>query len=148
MRKTKIVCTIGPASEDMETLEKLIQSGMNVARLNFSHGNFSEHKERIKNISKVANRLNKNLAILLDTKGPENSTGVFNNGDDMLEKNDILYVSMEEIEGIKERFSISYPGNINDVEIGHKILLDDGLIELEILEIHKEQKELKTRILN
>src|SRR5699024_555362 len=142
MRKTKIVCTIGPASEDMETLEKLIQSGMNVARLNFSHGNFSEHKERIKNIRKVANRLNKNVVILLDTKGPEIRTGVFNNGSAMLEKNDIVYVSMEDIEGTKERFSISYPVLINDVEIGHKILLDDGLIELEILEIHKEQKEL------
>ena len=148
MRKTKIVCTIGPASEDMETLEKLIQSGMNVARLNFSHGNFSEHKERIKNIRKVANRLNKNVAILLDTKGPEIRTGVFKNGSAMLEKNDIVYVSMEDIEGTKERFSISYPGLINDVEIGHKILLDDGLIELEILEIHKDQNELKTRILN
>src|SRR5699024_11587014 len=96
----------------IETMEKMIQSCMNVARLNFSHGNFSEHKERIKNIRKVANRLNKNVAMLLDTKGPEIRTGVFKNGSAMLEKNDIVYVSMKDIEGTKERFSITYPGLI------------------------------------
>ncbi|WP_269412007.1 pyruvate kinase [Lentibacillus daqui] len=148
MRKTKIVCTIGPASESVETLEQLIQSGMNVARLNFSHGDFAEHGNRINNIRQAAEKTGKTVGILLDTKGPEIRTGDFENGEAELTTGSTVYVSMNEMVGTAERFSITYPGLINDVHEGSKILLDDGLIELEVMEIDKARNELKTKALN
>lgn len=148
MRKTKIVCTIGPASESIETLEQLIQSGMNVARLNFSHGDFEEHKARIKNIREAARKQNKTVAVLLDTKGPEIRTGNFINGEATIEQGSTVYVAMDEVEGTAERFSTTYEGLINDVHIGSNILLDDGLIELEVIEVNHEDNELKTIALN
>ncbi len=148
MRKTKIVCTIGPASETIEILEKLIESGMNVARLNFSHGDHIEHGKRIENIRKAAAKTGANIAILLDTKGPEIRTGAFIDGEAELVENNIVYLSMKELAGNAERFSITYPGLINDVEVGQKVLLDDGLIELEVLEKDHDAQELKTKILN
>ncbi|PAE17369.1 pyruvate kinase [Virgibacillus sp. 7505] len=148
MRKTKIVCTIGPASESVETLVQLIEEGMNVARLNFSHGDFEEHGARIKNIREASKRTGKTVAILLDTKGPEIRTGVLQGGEANIEKGDEIFVSMTELEGTKERFSVTYPGLINDVHVGSKFLLDDGLIELEVLDIDKANNEIKTRALN
>lgn len=148
MRKTKIVCTIGPASESVETLEQLIDAGMNVARLNFSHGNFEEHAARIQNIRQAAANKNTDIAILLDTKGPEIRTGNFAGGKAELEKGNTVFVSMEEVEGTSERFSITYPGLINDIEPGKKILLDDGLIELEVIALHPDRKEIETKVIN
>jgi len=148
MRKTKIVCTIGPASESVETLEKLIDAGMNVARLNFSHGDFEEHGARIRNIREAAANKQANIAILLDTKGPEIRTGSFINGQAELKKGSTVFISMEALEGTAERFSITYPGLIEDVGPGRKILLDDGLIELEVVSINRDQKEIETKVLN
>ncbi|MFC0301959.1 pyruvate kinase [Virgibacillus soli] len=148
MRKTKIVCTIGPASESVETLEQLIKAGMNVARLNFSHGNYEEHGKRIENIRKAAEKLHTTVAILLDTKGPEIRTGIFKEGQANIEQGNNVYLSMQEVEGTAERFSVSYEGLINDVHEGSKILIDDGLIELEVTEINHEQHEIKTIALN
>ncbi len=148
MKKTKIVCTIGPASESVEALTQLIDSGMNVARLNFSHGDFEEHGQRIENIREASRQTGETVGILLDTKGPEIRTGTLKEGEVYLEKDSIAYVSMDDIEGDAERFSVTYPGLINDVHIGGKILLDDGLVELEVLEVLKEQNEIKTRVLN
>ncbi|MYL58148.1 pyruvate kinase, partial [Virgibacillus halodenitrificans] len=148
MRNTKIVCTIGPASETIEKLEKLIEAGMNVARLNFSHGDFEEHGARIQNIRQAAENTGKTVAILLDTKGPEIRTGNFKNGQADIEKNSTVYVSMKETEGTAERFSVTYEGLINDVHVGSKILLDDGLIELEVKDIDQENQELQTVALN
>ena len=99
MRKTKIVCTIGPASESEEMLEKLMNAGMNVARLNFSHGSHEEHKARIDTIRKVAKRLNKTIGLLLDTKGPEIRTHNMKDGLIVLEKGKEVIVSMNEVEG-------------------------------------------------
>ncbi|GIO18188.1 pyruvate kinase [Oceanobacillus oncorhynchi subsp. incaldanensis] len=148
MRNTKIVCTIGPASESVEKLEQLIDAGMNVARLNFSHGDFDEHGARIKNIREAAARKNKTVAILLDTKGPEIRTGNFKEGRaDIVQGNEVI-VSMNDVEGTAERFSITYDGLINDVHPGSKILLDDGLIELEVKEIKQESGEIVTVALN
>ncbi|MFQ3542520.1 pyruvate kinase [Halobacillus rhizosphaerae] len=148
LRKTKIVSTIGPASESIEKLTQLIEAGMNVARLNFSHGDFEEHGARIKNIRKAAKATGKTVAILLDTKGPEIRTGTLKDGEVYLEKGATAYVSMEDIEGDAERFSVTYPGLINDVHKGSKILLDDGLVELEVVEIIKDKNEIKTTVLN
>lgn len=148
MRKTKIVCTIGPASESVDTLIDLIEAGMNVARLNFSHGNYEEHSQRIRNIKTAAQKTGQTIAILLDTKGPEIRTGIFANGEAELTEGNTVYISMNELEGTAERFSITYPGLINDVHIGSKILLDDGLIELEVVEIDHRKNELNTIALN
>ncbi|MBC5637479.1 pyruvate kinase [Ornithinibacillus sp. BX22] len=148
MRRTKIVCTIGPASESVETLVELINAGMNVARLNFSHGDYQEHGARIKNIREAAKQTGKTVAILLDTKGPEIRTGTFKEGQAELVQGNSVYISMNEVEGTAERFSITYPGLIDDVQVGSKILLDDGLIELQVEEIDHQNKELKTVALN
>lgn len=149
MRRTKIVCTIGPASESIDKLEALIEAGMNVARLNFSHGDYEEHGNRIKNIRQAAKKLGKTVAILLDTKGPEIRTGILKDGVAEIEKGSTVYVSMDaSMEGSAERISVTYPDLIHDVEVGSKILLDDGLIELEVTEVLKDANELKTVALN
>ena len=148
MRKTKIVCTIGPASESEEMLEKLIKAGMNVARLNFSHGDHAEHKARIDTIRKVSKRLGKTVAILLDTKGPEIRTHNMKDGLIELEKGSEVTVSMTEVEGTPEKFSVTYENLINDVEEGSYILLDDGLIELQVKSIDEANGEVLCDVLN
>lgn len=148
MRNTKIVCTIGPASESTEILEQLIDAGMNVARLNFSHGDFEEHGARIRNIREAAAKKDKTIAILLDTKGPEIRTGNFKEGyADLVQGNEVI-ISMHEVEGTAERFYVTYDGLINDVHEGSKILLDDGLIELEVTGIDQEAGEIRTVAMN
>ncbi|MFF2441384.1 pyruvate kinase [Priestia megaterium] len=148
MRKTKIVCTIGPASESVEKLVELINSGLNVCRLNFSHGDFEEHGARIVNIREAAKQTGKTVGILLDTKGPEIRTNTMENGAIELEEGSEIIVSMTEVVGTTEKFSITYPGLIDDVHVGSKILLDDGLIGLEVLDINKTGGEIKTKVLN
>lgn len=148
MRKTKIVCTIGPASETVETLKDLIKAGMNVARLNFSHGNFEEHKNRINNIKQASKEMDQTVGILLDTKGPEIRTDKFKDGEATIETGNTVYISMEEVEGTAERFSISYEGLINDLHEGSRILIDDGLIELEVTGFDFDKGEIITKALN
>ncbi|MGM0920890.1 MAG: pyruvate kinase [Bacillota bacterium] len=148
MRKTKIVCTIGPASESVEKLTQLMEAGMNVSRLNFSHGDFEEHGARIKNIREASGKLNKDIAILLDTKGPEIRTHSMQDGAIELVAGSEVIVSMTEVLGTADKFSISYEGLIDDVHAGSIILLDDGLIGLEVLEMNKEAKEIRTKVLN
>lgn len=148
MRRTKIVCTIGPASESVEKLVKLIESGMNVARLNFSHGDHEEHAARIKNIREAEKITGKHVAILLDTKGPEIRTHNMENGSIDLVEGNIVSIFMEEVLGTPEKFSVTYEGLIDDVHIGSRILLDDGLIGLEVTDIHKDKKEIVTKVLN
>jgi pyruvate kinase len=148
LRKTKIICTIGPASESVEKLVQLIEAGMNVARLNFSHGNYEEHGMRIKNIREAAKITGKTVAILLDTKGPEIRTHDMENGAIELKEGSEVIISMEEVLGTPEKFSITYKGLIDDVTAGSKILLDDGLIGLEVLSVDKENNEIKAKVLN
>jgi pyruvate kinase len=148
LRKTKIVCTIGPASESVEKLSQLLSSGMNVARLNFSHGDFEEHGARIRNIREAVAKTGKNAAILLDTKGPEIRTNNMVNGAIELKAGENIIVSMTEVEGTTEKFSVTYPGLIDDVQIGSRILLDDGLIGLEVTTVDKSANEIHTKILN
>ncbi|RPF55371.1 pyruvate kinase [Aquisalibacillus elongatus] len=148
MNKTKIVCTIGPASESVDTLKELIHSGMNVARLNFSHGDHEEQKQRIANIRQAAEETGKSVAILLDTKGPEIRTGNFKDGEAELTKGSTVVLTMDEIEGTQERFTITYKGLIDDIEEGRQILLDDGLIGLEVTDVRRDQNEIETKVLN
>ncbi|MEI0735800.1 pyruvate kinase [Paenibacillus sp. JTLBN-2024] len=146
MRKTKIVCTIGPSSESLENTKKLILAGMNVACLNFSHGDFEEHGNRIKNIRQAAKELNKTVAILLDTKGPEIRTGKLAVEPIELVQDEYITLTTEEILGDKDRISITYKDLPNDVEVGSTILIDDGLIGLTVVGI--EGTEIKCRIVN
>ncbi len=146
MRKTKIVCTIGPVSESVEKLEQLMQAGMNVARLNFSHGDFEEHGNRIKNLRIASEKTGKNVGILLDTKGPEIRTGDMATKVVHLEKGQELIVSMEPVQGTEERISVTYSELANDVHPGSVILLDDGLIGLKVLST--DGNEIKTEVMN
>ncbi|MBT2731549.1 pyruvate kinase [Carnobacterium sp. ISL-102] len=148
MKKTKIVCTIGPASEKVEQLVQMIDAGMNVARLNFSHGDFEEHGARIINIREASKRTGKMVAILLDTKGPEMRTHNMKDGLVEFETGDVVRISMTEVEGTREKFSITYPELINDIEVGTHILLDDGLIDLEITELDHTNNEIVVLVQN
>ncbi len=148
MRKTKIVCTIGPASESPEVLEKLIDAGMNVARLNFSHGDHDEHKKRIETIRNVAEKKGKVVGILLDTKGPEIRTHSMRDGQVDLVAGQSIKISMQEVLGDNDVFSVSYDKLIDDVHTGSVILLDDGLIQLEVTDLDKENGLIHTVVVN
>lgn len=135
MRKTKIVCTIGPACSDEETLIKMCKAGMNVARLNFSHGTHPEHLEKINLIKKVRQKLHMPIAILLDTKGPEYRIRTFKDGKVFLKEGDRFTFTTEETEGDETHVSVSYKGMAKDLQVGDKILLNNGLMSFEVEEL-------------
>lgn len=136
MKKTKIVCTMGPNTDNKEMMRKLIENGMDIARFNFSHGDHEEQKQRMDMLKEVRDELGKPIAILLDTKGPEIRTGLLKNKDKVeLVENQTFILTTEQIEGDEKKVSISYDGLVEDVEVGKRILIDDGLIELEVKRI-------------
>lgn len=147
MRKTKIICTLGPAAETKEVLSLLLDAGMNVARCNFSHGDHQEHLGRITTLREVASKKNQNVAFLLDTKGPEIRTGEFFKGAICLEKGKMVTLTSEIVEGTAERFTISYPSLAKSVSPGTRILLDDGLVQLEVENI-TDNGDVLCRIIN
>ncbi len=130
MRKTKIICTIGPASEDRPTLIRMIKAGMNIARLNFSHGAYGEHKQRMDNVREAAAELGQPVAIMLDTKGPEIRTGTLKAGKVFLKTGQRLILTSRPVPGDAEEIQISYAGLSAEVKRGATILLSDGLISL------------------
>ena len=132
MRKTKIICTLGPSTDKDGVLRELVASGMNVARFNFSHGSYEEHKGRLDLLKAVRAELNKPVAALLDTKGPEIRLKEFKNGVEMLEAGQTFTLTTREVEGTKEICSITYKDLPQDVHEGGTIMLDDGLIKLAI----------------
>ena len=135
LKKTKIICTMGPACEDEATLKALIQNGMNVARFNFSHGSHEEQKGRFDRLVKVRNELGLPIAALMDTKGPEIRLGVFENDREMLEDGATFILTTEEMAGTARKATITYKGLKDDVRKGSTILINDGLIELEVEDI-------------
>ncbi len=135
MRKTKIVCTIGPASESSEMLEKLMLAGMNVARLNFSHGTHEEHKKRIENIREVSSRLGLPVAILLDTKGPEFRIKTFKDGKVSIKEGDTFTFRSGDAPGDETGVCVSFNGLAKDVEEGDHILVANGLMDFVVKEI-------------
>ena len=135
-KRTKIVCTLGPASEKEEVLTALVENGLNVARMNFSHGSHEEHKGRMDLVKKVREKLNKPVAILLDTKGPEIRTGNFDQPEVLLEEGQKFTITMKDVMGTKEMCTVSYKGLASDVVAGDTILIDDGLVGLRVDEIN------------
>ena len=135
MRKTKIVCTIGPASSSPEVIRQMCLAGMNVARLNFSHGTQEQHLEKINTIKQVRSELGLPVAILLDTKGPEYRIKTFENGKIVLKDGDLFTFTSDEIIGNDKRVSVNYKGLIHDLQIGDRILLNNGLLVFEVIEL-------------
>lgn len=139
MRKTKIVCTLGPATDKGQVLEELIANGMNVARCNFSHASYEEHKGRIEKVKELREKYKKPTAIMLDTKGPEIRLGTFEEHEVILKEGQAFTLCCEECVGNQEGVSITYVNLYQDVEVGSTILIDDGLVEMQVIEI-KEKK--------
>ena len=134
LKKTKIVCTLGPASRDEATMEAMLLAGMNVARLNFSHGTHEDHKKTIEKFRRVRDRLDLPAAVLLDTKGPEIRLKDFENGSEIIEDGQQFTLTSEDVKGTKERVATTYDALPSQVEKGTKILIDDGRIRMEVLE--------------
>lgn len=139
MKKTKIVCTIGPKTESEEMLTNLLDAGMNVMRLNFSHGNYQEHGQRITNLRNVMSKTGHQAAILLDTKGPEIRTMKLEGGKDALLKagQNFTFTTDQSVIGNAETVAVTYPGFAADLQIGNTVLVDDGLIGMEVIEVTK-----------
>lgn len=135
VRKTKIICTLGPSTDDPEVLKQLMLNGMNCARINFSHGTHKEHLVRINAVKKMREELDLPIALLLDTKGPEVRTGNFKDGKIELEAGQTFILTPKNIEGDNTRTSITYKNLAKDVHVGDRILIDDGLIEMVVLNI-------------
>lgn len=135
MRKTKIICTIGPASENEKTLTAMCRAGMNVARLNFSHGTHEQHKAKIELIKRVREKLELPIPIMLDTKGPEYRIGTFEGGKINLEDGDAFAFTTADIVGNQERVSVSYKHLTEELAPGDRILLNNGLVIFEVNEI-------------
>lgn len=147
MKKTKIVCTMGPNSNDENIMRRLVKEGMDIARFNFSHGSHEEQKGRMDMLKKIREEEKKPVAILLDTKGPEIRTGVLKDGKKvMLKEGETITLTNEEIEGDETKVSLTYKGLVNDVQIGNMILIDDGLIGLKVKE--KTETDIVCTIVN
>ena len=146
MRKTKIICTLGPATDDDNVLRELILNGMNVARVNMSHGTHAEQKARIDSVKKIREELDLPIAILLDTKGPEIRTGNFSGGPVTLEAGQEFTLTADDIDGDNTRCSVTYKTLPKELEEGNKILIDDGLIELRVTSL--TQKDVVCKVIN
>ncbi len=146
MRKTKIVCTIGPASRSEKVIEEMLKSGMNVARINFSHGTHEEHKKTIETFRKVRDKLELPAAVMLDTKGPEIRLGLFKNGKITLNEGDKFCLTTKDVEGDEKCVSITYKELPSQLPVGNKILIDDGRISLKVIRITESDIECETLI--
>ena len=144
-KKTRVVCTIGPSTDDEDILRKLVENGMNVARLNTSHDTMSQHEKRVETLVKIRKEMNIPLAILLDLEGPKIRTGNFETDEVSLVEGQIFILTSQEIIGNNERVSINYKELPKDVKKGDVILIDDGKIKLEV--IKTDGKEITTNVI-
>ncbi|MBQ7087054.1 MAG: pyruvate kinase [Clostridia bacterium] len=135
VRKTKIICTLGPATDDKNVLKSLMQEGMNVARLNFSHGTQAEQAQRIALVKECREALDLPIGILLDTRGPEVRVKTFENGKIMLNEGDTFTLTGEEVIGNEQRVSVTFPQLAQNLTVGTRVLIDDGLIGMEVIEV-------------
>ena len=135
MRKTKIIATLGPVSNSPEMVKKLIETGMNAVRINFSHGSHESHSETINTVKRVREELGMPIPLILDTKGPEIRTKVLKEEPIKLEKGNKFIITTDDIEGDATKVSVTYENFAKDLHVGATVLIDDGLIELKVLEI-------------
>lgn len=147
-KNTKIVCTIGPASDSYEVLSQLIDAGMNVMRLNFSHGEYKDHLAKINLIRQIEKDKGYIIPIILDTKGPEVRCHLFKDGRAEIKRDSIVRISMQEVLGDEHKFSVTYDKLFDDVEVGNKLRIDDGNLELDIIEKDYDKRELVTKARN
>lgn len=143
MRKTKVICTIGPASENMKVLCEMCREGMNVARLNFSHGTHEEHQKKINLIKQVREQINMPIAIMLDTKGPEYRIKTFENGRIQLKDGDEFTFTTNEIIGNEKIVSVNYKQLMENLEVGDRILVNNGLVIFEVTELSDTDAKCK-----
>ena len=146
MRRAKIVCTIGPAVESVEKITELIAAGMNMARLNLSHGGYAEHQMRLDNVRKVAKESGKAVAVLVDLQGPKIRLGKFKNGPHELVRGEMFTITTEAIDGTKDRVSTTYLGLTKDCRVGDKIMIDDGKVTVEVVEV--KGNDVVTRVIH
>ncbi|WP_138430380.1 pyruvate kinase [Fodinibius saliphilus] len=132
-RRTKIVCTLGPSSNTEQKIDELVRNGMNIARINFSHGTYDQHEEVITNLRKVSERYNVSLPILADLQGPKIRIGTMKEGGQEVKKGDYVTLTTEEVEGTSELIPVDYKGLVKDAVEGNKLLIDDGLLELKVI---------------
>ncbi len=135
MRRAKIVCTLGPAVETPEKIKELIAAGMNMARLNLSHGSYEEHQGRLDRVRQAAESMGKAVAVLVDLQGPKIRLARFENGPHELARGDIFTITTDEIAGTKERVGTTYKGLPGDCKVGDRILIDDGKVTVEVVEV-------------
>ena len=146
MRKTKIICTMGPSTDKGDVMEQLVREGMDVARFNFSHGPHDEQRGRIQKLRELRKKYDRPVAALLDTKGPEIRLGCFKDGKVSLEEGQIFTFTNKDIEGTNECVSITYKELYKDVQPGGHILVDDGLVDLEVQDI--SGKDIVCKVIN
>ena len=146
MRKTKIICTIGPASQSPEKIREMIEAGMNVCRCNFSHGSYEEQKTKMMNVVRISEEMGRPVATLIDTKGPEIRLCTFEEEKIILEEGQKFILTTKDVAGTKDIVSVTYENIVNDVAVGGSVLIDDGLIELQVEEI--TDTDLICRVVN
>ena len=138
IKKTKIICSIGPASTDPEVMSKMVEAGMNVARINFSHATMEERAAVVASVHKVREMTGKNVAILYDTKGPEFRNGMMENDEIKLEEGKTIRIVKEAVLGTSERFSVNHPQAIDNLEVGSIVLLENGLMKIEVISVEDD----------
>ena len=143
MKKTKIVCSIGPASNEPDVMEKMVRAGMNVARINFSHATIEERKQACSSVREVRKRTGMNVAILWDTKGPEFRCGVMENDSIELVPGETIDIVKETVTGTKERFSVNHPSAIDSLNVGDIILLENAKMKLEVIAKYEDRVTCK-----
>ncbi len=145
MKKTKIICSIGPASSSVGVMCEMVKNGMNVARINFSHATLDERKQVVETVKKVREMTGENIAILYDTKGPEFRNGILENGEINLIEGKIIRIVKENVVGNNERFSVNHPTALDSINVGNRILLENGLMCIEV--ISKEEDGLTCKVI-
>ena len=144
IKKTKIICSIGPASTDPEVMSKMVEAGMNVARINFSHATMEERAAVVASVHKVREMTGKNVAILYDTKGPEFRNGMMENDEIKLEEGKTIRIVKETVLGTSERFSVNHPQAIDNLEVGSIVLLENGLMKIEVISVEDDGVDRKS----
>ena len=148
MKKTKIICTMGPSTDDAVLLAEMMRSGMDLARFNFSHGCHEDHARRVELVRKAAAEVEKPIALIADTKGPEMRLGIFKEGRVILKEGDSFTLTTEEIEGTQEISYVNYAGLPEELQPGNAILLSDGLLALEVTDVDVQGGKIYTKVVH